>query len=261
MAQPIFNRFSLVIAQNEKLARRFGDLGARNVTFAANIKNDAPPPPVDTAACDRLAAAIASRPVFCAASTHEGEDAIIAGVHRRLASEVSGLLTIIAPRHPERGAAIAEIVRGLGLATAQRSDGALPGSSTDVYIVDTIGELGLLYSLCPIAFIGGSLVERGGQNPIEAVRLGAGVLTGPHWHNFRDCYATLLRHKGAVEVKGGEDLAATVKRLLADPAELARLRAGAETALQTLGGGLAQTIKAIEPYLPRDKTESLRRAS
>lgn len=260
MAQPIFNRFGLVVAQNEKLARRFGDLGARNVTFAANIKNDAPPPPVDTAAKDKLAAAIAGRAVFAAASTHDGEDGIIADAHRRLARDLSGLLTIVAPRHPERGTAIAERLQGLGLRTAQRSLGALPTQSTDVYVFDTIGELGLLYSLAPVAFIGGSLVEKGGQNPIEAIRLGAGVLTGPHWLNFRDGYTTLLRHKGAIEVTGSADLAAAVQRLLSDPAELARLKEGAESALQTLGGGLAQTIKAVEPFLP-SRTESLRRAS
>ncbi len=97
------------------------------------------------------------------------------------------------------------MLKDLGFTVAQRSLGALPGPRTDIYIADTIGELGTLYALSPVAFIGGSLIDRGGQNPIEAVRHGAAVLTGPHWQNFRDAYRTLLRHDGAIEVKSAAD--------------------------------------------------------
>lgn len=259
MAQPIFNRFSLVVAQNEKLARRFGDLGARRVISAGNLKIDAPPPPIDPTERNKLRNAIGDRPMFVAASTHDGEDVIIAGAHRRIVRKVPALLTIIAPRHPERGTAIAEQLKGLGLRVEQRSIGALPSAATDIYIADTIGELGMLYELAPVAFIGGSLTDRGGQNPIEAVRHGAAVLTGPNWQNFRDSYRTLIRHKGAVEVRSADDIAAAVTDILSDPEELKQMREGAEIALQTLGGALVRTVEALRPLLPPDTR--LRRAS
>jgi len=216
MAHPLFNRFDVVLAQNERLALGFAALGARNVQSVGNLKIDAPPPPVDLGELERLRSALDGRPLFVAASTHEGEEEIVAQAHRELARAFERFLTIIAPRHPERGTAIAERLKDLGLSVAQRSLGALPSERTDVYVADTIGELGTLYALAPIAFIGGSLVERGGQNPIEAVRHGVAVLTGPHHQNFRDAYRTLLRHQGAIEVGSAKSIAAAVSQLTVD---------------------------------------------
>jgi 3-deoxy-D-manno-octulosonic-acid transferase len=141
---------------------------------------------------------------------------------------------------------------------AQRSLGAVPTERTDIYVADTIGELGTLYALTPIAFIGGSLVERGGQNPIEAVRHGVAVLTGPHWQNFRDAYRTLLRHQGAVQVDSAKSLAATVAHLLQSQSEMVHMRAGATQALATLSGALDKTVATLLRYLP---DERLKRAS
>ena len=150
------------------------------------------------------------------------------------------------------------MLKDLGFTVAQRSLGAVPGPRTDIYIADTIGELGTLYALSPVAFVGGSLIDRGGQNPIEAVRHGVAVLTGPHWQNFRDAYRTLLRHDGAIEVKSAADIAAAVAKLLDGPAELQRMRSGATQALTTLSGALDKTVEALLRYIP---DESLKRAS
>jgi 3-deoxy-D-manno-octulosonic-acid transferase len=250
LSRPIFTSFDVVLAQNETLARRFKDLGVRKVIIAGNLKIDSPPPPADPQQLDRLKTALAGRPVMVAASTHDGEETIVAQAHRRLARELPGFCTIIAPRHPERGTGIAEALKAQGLVTLQRSTGALPNERCDVYIADTIGELGTLYALAPVAFVGGSLVAHGGQNPIEAVRHGTAVLTGPHWHNFRDAYDTLLRHHGAIEVLSAEDLAAQALRLLRDPQELAAMSAGATLALQALGGALQKTLTALSELLP-----------
>lgn len=258
MAVPLFSRFSIILAQNDRLAQGFSALGARNVHAVGNLKIDAPPPPVDAGELARLTAALGERPVFAAASTHEGEEETIAAAHRALTRHFEGLCTVIAPRHPERGTALAEALKNLGFNVAQRSLGALPGPRTDIYIADTIGELGTLYSLAPVAFIGGSLVERGGQNPIEAVRHGAAVLTGPNWQNFRDAYRTLLRHEGVIEVKSSADIAVAVAKLFDNPAELQRMRDGATLALGTLSGALDKTIAALLRYLP---DERLKRAS
>ena len=257
-AMPLFGRFNIVLAQNDRLATGFSALGARNVHSVGNLKIDAPPPPVDLNELERLKTALGARPVFAAASTHEGEEETIAAAHRALTRQFEDLCTIIAPRHPERGTALAETLKNLGFNVAQRSLGAVPGPRTDIYIADTIGELGTLYALAPVAFVGGSLIDRGGQNPIEAVRHGVAVLTGPHWQNFRDAYRTLLRHDGAIEIKSSADIAAAVTKLFESPAELQRMRAGATQALSTLSGALDKTVAALLRYLP---DERLKRAS
>jgi 3-deoxy-D-manno-octulosonic-acid transferase len=259
IARPLFSRFALVLAQNETLARRFTALGAPSAVPAGNLKVDAPPPPVDRNELERLRPALRGRVLLVATSTHEGEDQIIADTHRELARSIPGLCTIIAPRHPERGAAIAAMLGGRGLGVARRSLGDLPTSATDIYVVDTIGELGMLYMLAPLAFIGGSLVDRGGQNPIEAVRQGAVVLVGPHWQNFADAYTALINNRGAIVVRSASELAAVAGRLLSDEAELGSMRGRAVGALATIAGALPRTTQALLRFLPNE--EGLLRAS
>jgi 3-deoxy-D-manno-octulosonic-acid transferase len=260
VAQPLFSRFALVLAQNESLARRFTTLGAPTAISAGNLKIDAPPPPVDDAELARLRPALDGRSLLVAASTHDGEDPIIADAHRALASSLPNLCTIIAPRHPERGGAIADMLKGRGFKVARRSLGALPDRSSDAYIADTIGELGMLYKLAPVAFIGGSLVDRGGQNPIEAVRQGSVVLVGPHWQNFGDTYSALISNRGAIVVRTAEEIANAAAKLLSDEAELGGMRSRASAALATISGALPRTLEALLRYLPREE-EGLARAS
>ncbi len=118
------------------------------------------------------------------------------------------LLTIIAPRHPARGREIADLAAAAGLAPAQRSDGQQPDASVDLYVADTVGEMGLFYRLCPVALMGGSLVPHGGQNPIEPAKLGAAILHGPHVTNFAEIYAALDEAGGACPVADATTLAA-----------------------------------------------------
>ncbi len=258
LSEPVFSRFDVVLAQNERLARRFGELGGRTVLSVGNLKVDAPPPAADPAEIRRLGDILAKRPRMVAASTHDGEDEIIGLAHKLLAQKLDNFCTIIVPRHPERGGCVAELLRRQGLAVTQRSQGALPDPSTDIYVADTLGELGTFYTLSPVAFVGGSLVERGGQNPIEAVRHGAVVITGPHWANFTDAYRALLRHRAALQVETADQLAAAASALLSDEMELARMRASAQMALSSLSGALSRTVEALLPLLP---DEGLRRAS
>jgi 3-deoxy-D-manno-octulosonic-acid transferase len=253
MARPLFSRFNLVLAQNERLARRFSALGAPKVSAFGNLKVDSPPPPVDLNEYARLRAALEGRPVLIAASTHEGEEQIIADAHRLLARDVKGLCTIIAPRHPYRGDAIAQMLRSRGFTTAQRSRGETVTRDCETYLADTIGELGLFYKLATVAFIGGSLVTHGGQNPIEAVRQGVMVLTGPHRTNFTDAYRVLLDHQAAIEVNSAEDIAAAAGKLFADPAELIAMRKRATDALSTVAGALPRTVEALLAYMPREE--------
>jgi 3-deoxy-D-manno-octulosonic-acid transferase len=250
VALPLFSRFSLVLAQNEPLARRFKGLGATVAVAGGNLKIDTPPPPVDPIELERLRPAVEGRPLLVAACTHEGEEAIVAEAHRQLRQRLPDLITIFAPRHPERGAAIVELLQSRGIAAERRALGALPTRSSEAYVADTLGELGMLYQLAPVAFVGGSLVDRGGHNPIEAVRQGCMVMTGPHWQNFTDTYNALFSYKAALIVRSASELADTAAALLADPGELGRMRERAGAALAGLSGALPRTVEALLRHLP-----------
>ena len=132
---------------------------------------------------------------------------------------------------------------------ALRSREELPIATTDIYVADTMGELGLFYRLAPIVFMGGSLVEHGGQNPIEAVKLGASIVHGPHVFNFTDVYDALDRAGGARRAESQEALVKQLGQLLADPKARDASLAAAEHVVQQLGGALERTLAALEPYL------------
>ncbi len=257
MSRPIFSAFDLILAQNDTLAERFAQLGAARALDVGNLKADAPPPPTELPGRRRLAAALSGRTVFLAASTHHGEEDMVAAAHLKMKPKKDHLLTIIVPRHPERGRQIAEALKAAGLKVALRSERKLPDAATDIYVADTIGELGLFYALAPVAFVGGSLVARGGQNPVEPVKLGAAVLTGPNWQNFRDSYTALLRAGGCREVSDADSLAAEALALLTD-ADARRLMASrAASVIATMSGALPRTLAALEPYLPQKPKTTL----
>lgn len=204
LARQTLSRFDVILAQSPGDAERLETLAGRPVAAPGNLKFAADPLPADPAALAGLRALTAGRPVWLAASTHPGEEAMIAAAHRILAPARPGLLTIIVPRHPERGPAIAA---ELGTAS-RRAAGAEPGADATIHIADTLGELGLFYRLADAAVIGGSLVPHGGQNPLEPARLGCPILAGPHKHNF-------------VEIVGALEAAGGIRRLAATPAALA----------------------------------------
>jgi 3-deoxy-D-manno-octulosonic-acid transferase len=245
----LLNRFDLCLAQSPDNAQRFSRLGARRVTSTGNLKLDVPAPPADIATLNRFKALIGLRDVVAAASTHPGEETAIVTAHRRLRAKIPTLLTVIAPRHPARGESIAEIGKVAGLSVALRSRGELPRRDVDVYIADTMGELGLLYRIAPIVFVGGSLATHGGQNPIEAIRLGAAVLHGPCVWNFAEIYSTLDNAHGAELVLDEEALTARLAAWLGDPAARAAVVAAATETMDKLGGALERTLAALDPYL------------
>lgn len=247
----LFSRFNRILAQNEVMARRFKKLGARTVINAGNLKADAPPPPVDAERLAELKAVIASRPVFVAASTHNGEEQAAIEAHRALRSSHPDVLTIIAPRHPERGTLVREQAEAAGLKVRQRSLNEKPGPGCDLYVADTIGELGVFYALADAAFIGGSLIERGGQNPLEAIAIETPVLTGPSQHNFRDTYQALLAANAVVEVRDAKSLASEVSRLLASPDERKAMSKRATLALHAMQGALEMTVAELLKLLEK----------
>jgi 3-deoxy-D-manno-octulosonic-acid transferase len=245
----LLSRFDLCLAQSEPDAERYSELGAPRVSMTGNLKLDVPAPPVDAGKLTAIRTVVRQRPVIAAASTHPGEEAVIIDAHRRLKQSFPGLLTIIAPRHPERGSGVVEIATAAGLNAVARSRGLLPDRGTDVYVADTIGELGLIYRLAPIVFMGGSLVRHGGQNPIEAAKLGAAILHGPHVWNFNEIYAALDDARGAEEVLDVNRLAVRIGAWLTDAAARKQVADSALATVDQLGGALRRTLAAIEPYL------------
>jgi 3-deoxy-D-manno-octulosonic-acid transferase len=189
------------------------------------------------------------RPIIVAASTHPGEEEILIETHRTLAGFFPSLLSVIVPRHPDRGEAIARMVADSGQHVALRSRQELPTATTDIYVADTMGELGLFYRLAPVVFMGGSLVAHGGQNPIEAVKLGASIVHGPHVFNFADVYEALDAAGGARRADSQEALVKQLGQLLADPVARELLVDAAERVVEQLGGALDRTLLALEPYL------------
>ena len=200
--------FDLCLTQSGADTERYAQLGAPRIPASGNLKLDVPAPPVDQTALRKLRAIIGTRAVVAAASTHAGEEAAVIAAHQRLRAKCPSLLTVIAPRHPDRGAGIVESAKAAGLSVALRSRGELPSPDVDIFIADTLGELGLIYRLAPIVFMGGSLASHGGQNPIEAIRLGAAVVHGPNVWNFDEIYATLDAAHGAERIADEEGLTA-----------------------------------------------------
>jgi 3-deoxy-D-manno-octulosonic-acid transferase len=245
----LLKRLDLCLAGTPGDAMRLSDLGAPRVLTTGNLKLDVPAPSADPARLAQLIDSIAARPVIAAASTHAGEESIVIAAHQRLRVNFPDLLTLIAPRHPNRGPGIAEIAATAGLNVRLRSLGELPDKTTDIYVADTMGELGIIYRVAPVVFMGGSLVRHGGQNPIEAAKLGTAVLHGPHVWNFAEIYAALDNAHGAEPVLDANRLTACFGAWLGNPAAGAHVASIAKTTVDALGGGLERTLHSLDPYL------------
>jgi 3-deoxy-D-manno-octulosonic-acid transferase len=217
-ARALFGGFAAIAAQSGADAARLQGFSTRKVRDGGNLKFSAAQLPVDEMA---LAAARAAMPgpVWLAASTHEGEESLIAAAHEALLADFPALITIIAPRHPGRGADLAA-----ALGAPPRRSLHQPPQPGRLYLADTLGELGLFFRLAPFAFIGNSLVGFGGHNIIEPARLARAVLTGPHLENFADAAALLAPSGGLLVVENTAALTEAVRCWLANPQ--AALQAG-----------------------------------
>jgi 3-deoxy-D-manno-octulosonic-acid transferase len=215
-ARKLLGTFSLCLAQTEEQADFLRCLGAAPVKYLGNLKFSAAALPVEISALDALKAELGDRPLWLAASTHPGEEKMAADVHDRLSVEWPNILTVIVPRHPVRGDEIAKALRARGLSVSLKSSN--DGFSGDVYVADTLGELGLFYRLANITFIGGSMASHGGHNPLEAAQLDCAIVLGPDMGNFATVARELLDVGGALQVSDGTAIADAVAELLRDPA-------------------------------------------
>ena len=243
VARSVLGGFALIHARGEEDAARLLALGAGSVTVLGDLKRAAPVLPADPDALREFTARLAGRPVWLAASTHPGEETLIRAVHDALRPAFPGLLTIIAPRHPERGPALATL-----LDAPRRGLGQMPPDE-GIWIADTLGEMGLWYRLCGSAFVGRSLIPPGGgQNPLEPARLGVAIACGPHTGNFTEPVA-LLRDAGGLEVV--PDVAALTRfmdTMLRDPEARRRMGERARAAVtvpETLADDTARALLGL----------------
>ncbi len=243
-------RFDLCLARSEADGERLAALGAPRVLIAGDIKYDAAALPADRRELAELSGLTSGRQIWIAASTHAGEERIAARAHKRFAEVFPDALTLIAPRHPDRGEAILREIEAEGLACALRSRGERPGPGTAVYICDTIGELGLFYRLAGVVFVGKSFAGGGGQNPIEPARLASAILHGPLVDNFADAYAALDAAGGALEIAEPERLGEALIALYADAAKLRAMARAAGDTVERRSGAVERSMKALAPILP-----------
>jgi len=229
-ARDMIGAFDRVQAQSEADAAHLRLLGARHVDAPGNLKLAAAPLPADPTELARLRALIGRRPVWLASSTHPGEEEVAGQVHRSLIAAHPDLLTIIAPRHPERGAAVAAV-----LDAPRRAAGQDLGAG-GLWVADTLGELGLLYRLAPLAFVGRSLVGQGGQNPLEPARLGCAIAVGPHTANFSEAVQALEAAGALTRVADATELTGWVDGMLRDPIRMRAAGSAACAAAQGAAG-------------------------
>lgn len=248
-ASVLFENFSHVIAQSAIDAERFKSLGARTVDISGNLKVDTNSLPFKAPELQLIKNSINNRYTWIAASTHDGEEEAIGRVHQSLKKKFPELLTIIVPRHPDRGAGITALLKATGLKVSTRSLNENIMPDTDIYMGDTIGEMGLYFRLGSVCFMGKSLKSNGGQNPLEPAMVGTAILSGQNVQNFRDTYRMLLQD-GAVRLVSDEKmLAANLEYLLLNNKEREKMIAAALQSVQDMSGALEKTQHILDSYL------------
>jgi 3-deoxy-D-manno-octulosonic-acid transferase len=245
MIRRILQTFDLCMAQTELDAERLRDLGAVNIACPGNLKFAAEPLPADPDTLAALEAATAARPRWLAFSTHPGEEETIAAAHRILVRNLPDILTIIVPRHPARGPEIEKILAASGTPVSVRSRSQLLDKDIGFLLADTMGELGLFFRLTDIAFVGGSLVPHGGQNPIEPARLGCAIVHGPHMENF-------LAIEGELNTAGASSVATTAEEIAREVGTLlsnAGMRQRRVAAARSVADGKFSIMDAVFTHL------------
>lgn len=250
-AASLLRRFTAVQAQDPSTAqalRRLGLPGDR-LAVTGTLKEGAPPLPSDEAERARLTRLLQGRPLWLAASTHPGEEGACLDAQLQAGRSLNRLLLILAPRHADRGDEVAALIQSRGLRYARRSCGQDPDAESQVFLADTMGELGLWYRLAPVSFVGGSLADIGGHNPFEPAALGSAILHGPHVHNFADIYERLDKAGGARAVPDAAALSAVLPEVI-QPDVSAPM---ALAAWEMCSGGTDVTeraLKLLHQYLP-----------
>jgi 3-deoxy-D-manno-octulosonic-acid transferase len=253
LTREILSNFSLIAAQTPADAKRFLDLGAdpAKVTVTGSLKFDVKPAADVEAKARRLRGNWGEpRPVWMAASTHEGEETTVLEAHQRILKELPHALLLLAPRQPDRAGRVHDFCKQRGLSTVRRTEGLHPCPENQVFLIDTLGELPLFYGASDVAFVGGSLVATGGHNPLEPGSLGVPILTGPHVFNFREIYDLFIEAEAARVVDGPEQLTAHALEWLTQPESRRAAGERGRTVVEAHRGATERLLRLMAPYLP-----------
>lgn len=249
-----FKDITLIAAQSQADAERFKTLGAEaeQIRTMGNIKFDVPLPKDVVAQGRELRQQLGeSRPVWMAASTHEGEEAMLLDVHEKLLHKYPHLLLVLVPRHPERFPKVASLVERKGLSLMRRTHGGTCTPETQVFLGDTLGELPLFYAASDCAFVGGSLVPVGGHNMLEPAALGVPVITGSHLHNFMEVSEAMLEAGAAVKVEDAAALVAVLVSLLDDALRRKDMGMAGQQLVAENQGALKRLLDWLKPLLEK----------
>lgn len=246
----ILDCFTLCLGQSDEDTYRLKVLGAKNTASLGNLKYAGLPLPVDQDKKAEMSAQFQNRPIWLISSSHEDEEFKIGRFLKELNQKIPNLLTVIVPRHPHRGVEIQEKLQNeLGLKVSLRSKNEKITPQTDVYIADTIGELGIWYELIDVVFIGGSLIPHGGQNFIEPSRSRDAVIVGPHMHNFTDAMNRAKKADAVIQVNDVLELIDMVETLLKSPELLEAKKSLAYNWAYNESKVLEGIVEKIQPYM------------
>ncbi len=247
----IFSKFSAILAADKHTATGLSGITGAAVPVLGNLKYAGAPLSVNVGSLAAHRAQALGRPIWCAASTHDGEDEIILAAHQLVMAEKPNALLVLAPRHPERGGAIARLIEGQGLSYTQTGYAEDVSPQTNIILIPKMGQLGLAYRLANVSLIGGSLIEGlSGHNPLEPARLDSAVLTGAHVDSFADVYRALTAAGGAQTVRSPEGLAEAVLELWEDDKRRETQINAARGFTAAQDGVLDKVWEALDPYLP-----------
>lgn len=249
----IFSCLDLVLAQSPADAERFEKLGCHDVKVPGNLKFDAPEPAVDDEAITVLQAQIGERRIWVAALTHPGEDEIVFDAYKKLRQEFPDLLLVLVPRHPARAQDVIDLAAARDLSLVSRSSQQPVTPETEIFLGDTLGEMGLYYRLSPVTFLGGSFADVGGHNPVEAALTGSALVTGPKVANARAVYKEFWSNGAAVRVQDPTKLANEVGELFRNPEKIHRQIETARALVEAGRGALDKSLALLQPLLNGDR--------
>ena len=246
-AKALFNKFDLCLPSSNESKKHLRLLGAKNIKYIGNLKFTEST--INKKNLNKnLKKFFLSKKIWCASSTHNKEELICANVHKKLKMKHENLLTILIPRHIDRTIEIMNQVKKLNLKIHLHDPVKKVDKDTDIYLVNSFGQTETFFKICKTVFLGGSIIKHGGQNPLEAVRLGCKVLHGPHVWNFDEIYKLLKKYKVSNKVTTSNKLTYEVNKMLNNKSNNRSL----ELKIKNLGNKiLISTLNEINIYINR----------
>ena len=245
--KPMLQLFDFGLGQTQEDALRMQKLGFKKTDCVGNMKFAAVPAPFDGSELSKLKSEIGDRFVWVAGSTHDNEEEQIADIHLWLKEKHPNMLSVIAPRHPNRAEQITKMIEAKGLTCHKRSEGQ--DLNADIYLADTIGEMGLIYRLSKYVFVGGSLIPFGGQNMLEPMRIGACTFIGPYAFNFKEIVERAKSANALIEVKDKKDLADALEACVSDPDRCEQISSAGQALATSETAVLIRVVDVLKPYI------------